>query len=141
MNENFLWIILLPFVAAWFWVSFIMPARKTASTCPDCAQPLSPFQSPFTKTKRMWFEGGYLCSHCGCEVSMDGQKVPFGTAPQRRSVTRGIGMLVITVLPTLIMIYIISQYKPVSPKLVVAPQKLIAIPDNADSTHNADSTP
>ena len=132
---TFVWIIILFQFAAVFWGIALRPRRKT---CPDCSQPLSRFQSPFTKTRRMWIEGGYLCSHCGCEVSMDGQKVPAGTAPQQRSVIRGIGILVIAVAPALVMLYLISQYTPSSPKLVVAPQKLvvapqklIAVPDNA----------
>src|SRR4028118_1937271 len=113
MNEfTFVWIIIaLQFAATFYWVA-LMPLRKTHPDCPDCGQPLSPFQSPFTKTKRMWFEGGYLCSKCGCEVSMDGQKVPAGTAPQQRSITRGIGLLAITFVPALIMLYVISQSRP-----------------------------
>lgn len=125
MNENSVWFILLPFVVVWFWVFFVKrPANKT---CPDCAQPLSPIQSPFTKTNRMWWEGGYICANCGCEVNLDGQKVPAGTAPQQRSVRRGIGMLVIAVVPALIMLYVGFQHTtPTQP----APAKLIAAPSN-----------
>src|SRR4028118_436151 len=111
MNEYFVWIILLPF-AIWFWMFFLMPLRKAQPDCPDCGEPLSRIQSPFTKTKRMWWEGGYLCSHCGCEVNMGGQKVPAGTPPQQRSITRGIGLLAITFVPALIMLYVISQSRP-----------------------------
>lgn len=125
MNENFVWTILLPFVAVWAWMFFYrMPQRKP---CPDCAQPLSLIQSPFTKTKRMWWEGGYLCSHCGCEVDMDGQKVPAGTAPQARSIVRGTGMLAIGVIPALILLYIsfhrITSAEPAPLKFIQAEEK------------------
>ncbi len=47
--------------------------------CPDCGRPLPLLQSPFTKTRRQWAEGGYLCSNCGCETDRAGQKVPPGS--------------------------------------------------------------
>lgn len=135
MNEfTFVWIIILFQFAAAFWGIVLRPERKA---CPDCSRPLSRFQSPFTKTKRMWIEGGYLCSHCGCEVSMDGQKVSAGTAPQQRSVIRGIGILVIAVAPALVMLYLISQRTVAPPKLVASPQKLIVVPDNAANVEPA----
>jgi hypothetical protein len=43
--------------------------------CPDCGTPLPRVQSPFTKTRRQWLQGGYLCPNCGCETDLAGQKV------------------------------------------------------------------
>lgn len=50
--------------------------------CPECGSPLSGFQSPFTKTRRQWVEGGYLCQNCGCETDLAGNKVAAGTDTQ-----------------------------------------------------------
>ena len=50
--------------------------------CPDCGQPLPRIQSPFTKTRRQWVEGGYLCGNCGYETDLAGQKVVTGTGPR-----------------------------------------------------------
>ena len=52
----------------------------TGVQCPDCGARLSGFQSPFTKTRRQWLEGGYLCRRCGCEVDLSGHKVEDGRA-------------------------------------------------------------
>lgn len=49
--------------------------------CPDCGATLPNFQSPFTKTKRQWLEGGYLCRNCGCESDLSGHKVGDRTRP------------------------------------------------------------
>jgi hypothetical protein len=44
-------------------------------SCPECGEPLSPFQSPFRKTKRQWIEGGYVCVKCGCESDLAAGKM------------------------------------------------------------------
>jgi len=49
--------------------------------CPDCGTRLPNFQSPFTKTRRQWLEGGFLCLNCGCETDLSGRKVGDGTRP------------------------------------------------------------
>jgi DNA-directed RNA polymerase subunit RPC12/RpoP len=49
--------------------------------CPDCGETLPLFPSPFKKTRRMWRAGGYLCTRCGCETNMAGQKVTADTPP------------------------------------------------------------
>ena len=49
--------------------------------CPDCADTLPIFGSPWKKTRRMWWEGGYRCTRCGCETNMAGQKVTADTPP------------------------------------------------------------
>ena len=76
------WIPLLPF--AFFFAWLFMRPRKA---CPDCGKLLPLFQSPFTKTKRQWLVGGYICQNCGCEADIDGNKVPAGVAPQRLWIT------------------------------------------------------
>lgn len=48
--------------------------------CPGCGARLYGLQSPFTKTRRQWLEGGYLCSRCGCETDLAGRKVENGTS-------------------------------------------------------------
>jgi hypothetical protein len=76
------------------WLLFFGMGR----TCPDCNRPLSPFQSPWTKTKRQWIEGGYVCQNCGCEVNIYGGKVAAGTPPKRQSIVLGIGLVTLAVL-------------------------------------------
>jgi hypothetical protein len=71
-------IVLAPF--AMFFVALLWFGMRRVN-CPDCGAQLSNFQSPFTKTKRQWLEGGYLCRHCGCESDLSGHKVGDGTRP------------------------------------------------------------
>lgn len=71
MNSPML-IVLAPF-AAFFFVLLFFGMRRVH--CPDCGARLSNFQSPFTKTRRQWLEGGYRCQRCGCESDLEGHKV------------------------------------------------------------------
>jgi hypothetical protein len=77
--DNQLFAMLLPWLM--FIPFFVLLAVNSTRrlNCPDCGQPLSPTGSPFTKTRRQWIEGGYLCRNCGCEVDNAGKKVPPGT--------------------------------------------------------------
>ena len=70
-------IALAPF-AVFFVVLLFFGTRRV--NCPECGARLSNFQSPFTKTRRQWLEGGYLCRRCGCEVDLSGHKVEDGRA-------------------------------------------------------------
>ncbi len=75
------WIALFPFVLFFAWlVAFGMRKR----CCPDCGEGLSPLQSPFTKTRRQWLEGGLLCGNCGCETDTAGNAVSAETWPKTR---------------------------------------------------------
>ena len=99
---NDLWIpLLLPFAVFFVWLFFFGMGRGKA--CPNCNKPFPPFQSPFTKTKRQWWEGGYVCQNCGCEADIAGNKVPAGVGPRRRSIIIGIGLLTPAVALTLIL--------------------------------------
>lgn len=75
------WICLIPFLFVPFFLWLIFFGMGGRKTCPDCNLPLQCFQSPFTKTRRQWLKGGYLCKNCGCESDMAGRKVHAGTAP------------------------------------------------------------
>ena len=79
---------LLPFVAFFVWLFLIGMRRR--KICPNCEQPLPIFCSPFTKTKRQWWEGGYVCRNRRCEADITGKEVSAGSAPQRRSIISGI---------------------------------------------------
>jgi hypothetical protein len=105
MNE--LWIPLFPFAVFFAWLFFFGMGR--GKSCPDCAKALPLFQSPFTKTKRQWVEGGYVCQNCGCEVDIAGAKVAAGTAPQRRSIIIGIGLLMLAVVPAFVLLIMLFQ--------------------------------
>lgn len=102
-----LWITLVPFAGFFVWL-FLFGFRQRRA-CPDCRQPLSFLQSPFTKTRRQWWEGGYLCPNCGCEADMAGRKVVPGTAPSRRSIVTGIGLLMLATAPAIILVAILLQ--------------------------------
>jgi hypothetical protein len=54
---------------------FLMAFVQRRRNCPDCGKPLSGLQSPFTKTRRQWLDGGYLCQNCGCETNLAGDRV------------------------------------------------------------------
>jgi len=73
------WLPLLPFAIFFAWLFFT--ALRHRKPCPDRAHPLPSFQSPLTKTKRQWIEGGHICGHCGCEADYSGVKVATGTPP------------------------------------------------------------
>ncbi len=102
---NDLWIPLLPFAAFFAWLFFFPMGRRKA--CPNCNERLPPVQSPLTKTKRQWWEGGYVCRNCGCEADIAGNKVPAGVAPQRRSMITGIALLTLAVVPAFILVTVL----------------------------------
>lgn len=86
------WMSQLPF-AVFFACLFLRRRRP----CPDCGHLLPVFQSPATKTRRQWIEGGFLCPDCGCETDMSGTKVPAGTPPSVRSYVIGMGLMALVV--------------------------------------------
>ena len=99
---NDIWPALLPFGAFFAWlILWTMLPRKA---CPNCETPLSRLQSPFTKTRRQWWEGGYVCQSCGCESDRAGNRVSAGTAPQRRAIVIGIALLAVVVIPALVLL-------------------------------------
>src|SRR5262245_42869698 len=71
-------IALVPFFAVAVVLVFFGMRRVN---CPDCGAQLPNFQSPFTKTRRQWLQGGFLCRNCGCETDRSGRKVGDGTRP------------------------------------------------------------
>jgi hypothetical protein len=68
-------------------------------SCPECGGPLPVLQSPLTKTKRQWVEGGYLCPRCGCESDIAGARVAPGTGYSRGALLRGIALIAAAGLP------------------------------------------
>ena len=99
---NNLWFSLLPFALFFVWL-FLFGMRRGVD-CPHCAEPLPSLQSPFTKTTRQWVEGGYTCRNCGCEADNKGNLVPAGTAPQRRSLIIGLGLLSLAIFSAVVLI-------------------------------------
>jgi hypothetical protein len=77
------WLPLLPFAIFFAWLFFT--AVRLRKPCPDCGHSLPSIQSPLTKTKRQWIEGGHICGHCGCETDYSGTKVATGTPATSRS--------------------------------------------------------
>jgi hypothetical protein len=61
---------------------FLFVAMRRPKTCANCGERLSIFQSPFTKTKRMWWEGGAICPKCDCELDVVGRLVPVVVRPR-----------------------------------------------------------
>jgi hypothetical protein len=76
---------LLPLLvfAPFFLVLLCLGLRRRA--CPDCGGLLWGFQSPLTKTRRQWVEGGCVCGQCGCETDLAGVRVP-GDRPVKSAV-------------------------------------------------------
>ena len=100
------WLPLLPLVLFFAFFLFGMRRRKS---CPECGNPLPSFQSPLTKTKRQWLEGGFLCYHCGCESDISGNKVPSGTSPRLRSIFMGIASVALAVVLAVVMLVVLLQ--------------------------------
>ena len=103
MNDS--WSALLPFGVFYVlltWLMLWMVLSRKA--CPNCGTLLSRVQSPFTKTRRQWWEGGYVCPSCGCESDRAGNRVPAGTAPLRRFIVIGLALLAIVVIPALVLV-------------------------------------
>ena len=89
------WLIPLVIFAPFF-VWLLLIRRKSGPDCPDCGELLPQFQSPFTKTERMWRKGGHICRNCGCETDIAGNKVPAGVAPQRLWIAISFGATILS---------------------------------------------
>lgn len=101
------WLPLLPFVVFFVW--FFLFGVRRGKSCPDCGKPLSSFQSPLTKTKRQWIEGGFLCEHCGCEADLSGNKVAPGTPTRLRLFYMQIALIALLAVPAVGMILVILK--------------------------------
>ena len=104
---NDIWPAFLPFGVFFVWLILMTMRRRIA--CPNCETPLSRIQSPLTKTRRQWWEGGYVCPSCGCESDRAGNPVPAGAAPTRRSIVTGIALLALVMIPALILLAAIAN--------------------------------
>jgi hypothetical protein len=76
-----MYIILISILPALVPLAFVLYYALHPVMCPDCGDTLPIFGSPWKKTRRMWWEGGYRCTRCGCETNMAGQKVTADTPP------------------------------------------------------------
>ena len=83
-----------------FFLVLILRGMQQRS-CPECGGPLHGFQSPWTKTRRQWVEGGYLCGRCGCECDVTGAKIVSGTGYSRAALIAGIALIVAAVAPAI----------------------------------------
>ena len=103
-----LWIPLLPFAVffALFMLSRLLPRRN----CPDCHEPLPAIQSPFTKTKRQWVEGGFVCLNCGCEADLSGRKVAGGTTARRGPMVVSAVLLILAAVPAVVLLAALLQH-------------------------------
>ncbi len=62
-------------------LAFVAYYKLHPVKCPDCGDTLPTSYSWFKITRSMWRAGGYLCTRCGCETNMAGQKVTADTPP------------------------------------------------------------
>lgn len=99
------WLVLLPFAIFFVWL--LVTSVLQRKLCPSCSQSLPLLQSPLTKTKRQWVEGGYVCENCGCETDFAGARVEPGTVPSTRSIVIGASLIAIAALPAIAMICIL----------------------------------
>ena len=76
-----MYIILISILPLLVPLAFLIYLALHPVKCPDCGDTLPIFGSPWKKTRRMWWEGGYRCARCGCETNMAGQKVTADTPP------------------------------------------------------------
>lgn len=94
-----LWMMPIALFFAWLFI-FGMARGKV---CPDCSRPLQLLQSPFTRTRRQWVEGGYLCQNCGCETDIAGRKVAAGTPLSFRALGLQLGLLTLAAIPLVVL--------------------------------------
>jgi hypothetical protein len=99
------WLPLLPF--AFFFAWLIFSAIRRRKPCPDCGHSLPFFQSPLTKGKRQWLQGGCICAYCGCETDNSGAKITSDVSQSSRSMVIGVLMLALAALPAMAMIFIL----------------------------------
>ncbi len=92
-----------------FFVLLLFYMMRRPKACPECGERLPAFQSPLTKTRRMWIEGGYICRKCGCEADVAGRKVAAGTPPRARSLVLGIVVLATAAVPAAILLALLLQ--------------------------------
>ena len=97
---------LLYFAIFFVWLFFNMQSRQP---CPECGKVLSGIQSPLTKTKRQWIEGGFHCTNCGCESDISGDKVVTGTAPKAQSIYLGIALVTFAAVPAIVMFAVLLR--------------------------------
>ena len=64
-------IVFVPFLMLIVWI--FIATRNCPASCPECQYPMSRFQSPFTKTRRQWLNGGFQCARCHCEIDLSGR--------------------------------------------------------------------
>jgi len=95
---------LLPFLVFFVWLILLRAPRRY---CPDCGTLLASFQSPFTKTKRQWIEGGFVCRRCGCESDLSGNKVAADSSQE--PLIRGLALVALAAGPALAFLYALLQ--------------------------------
>jgi hypothetical protein len=100
-------LVLMAFVP--FFGFFLWLMMQRLKSCPDCREPLPVLQSPFTKTKRQWWEGGYVCPKCGCETDIDGRKVAFGTPPKSSSIVKGVVLVTLAAIPGVVLLSLLLR--------------------------------
>jgi hypothetical protein len=102
--------------------------RRRRRNCPDCGEPLPRIQSPFTKTRRQWVEGGYLCGSCGCETDLAGQKVAPGTGPRPGWMVRSVLLVMPPAIAAVILLLVAISLSKQEAGPPVAPDPLLAAP-------------
>ena len=64
----------------------LLAALNCPPNCPECGTAISCVQTPMTKTKRQWMQGGYRCSNCDCQMDLRGNIVPRESTASARFV-------------------------------------------------------
>jgi hypothetical protein len=117
---------------------FLLAFSLRRRNCPDCGRPLPRIQSPFTKTRRQWAEGGYLCRSCGCETDLAGKKVTPGTGPRPGWLVRSVLLVMPPAVAGVVLVFVginLSREKaepPLGPAPAVAPEPPRAAPAVAE---------
>lgn len=100
---NTFWPILV--FVPFFLLLFLLGTRRRP--CPTCGVRLSGFQSPLTKTRRQWVEGGYLCQQCGCESDLTVTPVAPDTGYSRGTLFKGIALMGAAGIPAIVLIVLL----------------------------------
>jgi hypothetical protein len=74
---------------------FLVLLMSSGRNCPDCGTSLPRLIWPQRKSKRQWFEGGWICPKCGIDIDWKGHKVEMPHAVRWARILMWISVFVV----------------------------------------------
>ena len=92
---------LTPFVLFFFWLLFFQGGTVA---CGNCDAALPRFQSPLSKSKRQWWQGGATCGACGCDCDRHGNKIDERSDVSSTSKLKWLSLIAVAMVPAVAML-------------------------------------